>query len=281
MNSVKKNVAIGANMVFQAIRYIVDEHLSNIKRIGLLSIAHAKMQTEGTSLGIWWTFIRDAANFITLVFFRLLLAGNAQVEGMHLMVYLATGLIPWLFINEILNNGVNALIANKTLVMSIQFPVVILPTIETCATFIKRLFNIVVLFVIVIIFGNISKFNIWLFLYYYFATFTIMVVYNLLVSSIISLSKDFKNFYLTFLRAIFFLTPIMWSFDRVENNPVLITLLKLNPFSYPIMGFRDAFEHGLPPHWNHSVYFWSVVTILFILGSIFQYKLRKYYADYM
>lgn len=268
-------------MVFTAIKYIINEHIINKKRILLLSVSHAKKQTEGTTLGIGWTFIRDLAYFATLVIFRYLLAGNAQVDGMHLMVYLITGLVPWYFINEVMHAGVNAIITNKVLVMGMQFPVVVLPTIEACAIFIKRLFNILILFIIVAIFGDLTKFNFGLFLYYYTAMFLLMFAYNLFVSAVITLSKDFTNFYLTFLRAVFFLTPILWSFSKIKDHPMIISLLKLNPLAYIILGFRDVFVYGKAPALHYSLYFWAVFLILFILGCIFQFKLRKYYADYM
>ncbi len=36
------------------------------------------------------------------------------------------------------------------------------------------------------------------------------------------------------------MTPIMWNIDGMELNPILITILKLNPMYYIVAGYRDS-----------------------------------------
>jgi teichoic acid transport system permease protein len=74
--------------------------------------------------------------------------------------------------------------------------------------------------------------------------------------------------------------PILWDFSRVKaiwSN----VLLRINPIVYVVKGFRDAFVLGMTQDLLYTLYFWGVVLMLFVLGSFLQYRLKKYYADFM
>ena len=58
-------------------------------------------------------------------------------------------------------------------------------------------------------------------------------------------------------------------------------LLRINPMVYVVKGFRDAFVLGPTQDFLYSVYFWACIAVLFALGSFVQFKLKKYYADFV
>lgn len=267
--------------MIKAIAFVVSEHKNNLYRIWQMSKSHMQKQTIRTSLGIGWVFIRDLIYFAVFTIFRYLMSGSAQVEGMNFIVFLITGLVPWFFMSEVINNGTNAIKMNQAIINSIKFPITVIPTIEVLAIFLKRLFTLLVAFGISIGFGYFSSFRPLLFLYYFFAMLMLMILYNLIFSAFVAISDDFNQLYLSIVRVIFFSMPIIWSFERLGSLPWAIYLLKLNPMVYIISGFRDAFVLGHTPDLQYTIYFWAICLIMFAAGCMVQYKLRKYYSDYI
>ncbi|MEX1375901.1 MAG: hypothetical protein AB1Z23_00370 [Eubacteriales bacterium] len=264
-----------------ALKYMVQIHAENAKKIFQLAWSHAKMDTAGTTLGIGWVFIRDLANMFAMIAFRLLMSGSAEVEGVHFIVYLAAALIPWYFINDVIFIGVNSIRSMSAIVQGMYFPAVILPTINVYSIFVKRIASFSLLFIVIFIYGDISFFNPLLFLYYIVCMLIFVNVYSLFVSPVITLSRDFVNLYNTIVRVFFFITPIMWSYTRIAEFKVLVAILKINPMSYIVTGFRSAVTGGALPPWNETLAFWALTAIVFLFASRMQYKLRKYYADFI
>lgn len=267
--------------MFKAVGFVINEHANNISRILKLSFAHMKKQTIKTSLGLGWVYIHDIIFITIYVMFRTFMSGDAKIEGMHRVVYLITGLIPWFFMSEVLGTGSNAIKMNKAIVSSIKFPITIIPTMEVMAILFKRIFTFVLLFIGVAYFGYIANFNILLFFYYLLSMVILMLTLNLIFSAFNVVSGDFEQLYRTIIRVLMFSLPILWSFEMADNYEVIAFILRLNPMVYLILGFRDAFVHNMMPDLTYTLYFWTVVILAFLTGCFVQFKLRKYYSDFM
>lgn len=55
-----------------------------------------------------------------------------------------------------------------------------------------------------------------------------------------SIFKDLGQIINIILQIGVWMTPIMWNIDGMELNPILITILKLNPMYYIVAGYRDS-----------------------------------------
>lgn len=237
------------------------------------------LQTLRTSLGIGWVFCRDIVYFVAFIIFRYLMSGSGSIEGMNFILYLLLGMIPWNFMNECINGGTMAIKNNKQILASIKFPVVILPTIEVIAIFMKRLFTLLILFIVILIFGDLYNITWWMLVYYFISMFIFMVIWNLILSSLVAISNDFEQLYKAFTSILFYSLPIMWSIEILEGHQFFVMLIHLNPLVYIIEGFRDACQTGMLPDLGYTFYFWGISGILFCIGSILQYKLRRHYVD--
>lgn len=264
-----------------AISYVYNEHKNNLDMIIKLAITNMSKQTIRTTLGVWWVYIHDILYFSVFILFRILMAGNGHIEGMHSVVYLITGLVPWFFMNEVLNTGSNAIKVNKGIIQSIKFPTSVLPTIEVLAIFFKRIFTFILVFVVEIYYGYIGEFNLILFVYYVICMFILMWAINLSICALVAVSGDFNQIYLAITRVLMFSLPIIWSFENIMDYKVLSILLRFNPMVYIIHGFRNAFVLGQAPDCLYTIYFWLCTAILTSCGCLVQYKLRKYYADFV
>ncbi len=264
--------------MIKAIRFVIKEHKNSYRQIVKMALINTEKQTVRSSLGILWTYLHDIVYILVFVMFRLLISGYGNIDGINSIAYLLTGLIPWFFISDMLNQGSRSIRANKGIVQSIRFPVVILPTIEVLSIIFRRFFTFFILIIVITAFGYLECFDILLFLYYFFAMVCLMISMNLLLSAFVAVSEDFYQLYQAFVRVMIYSLPIMWSFDRVDSVAVHV-LLRINPMVYIIKGFRNVFIQGMTQDFWYTVYFWIAILIIFCLGCYSQQKLNKYYSD--
>ena len=266
--------------MIESFLYIIKEHKVNARLIIKMAFMNTEKQTVRSSLGLLWTYFHDIIYVLVFIMFKLLMSGNGKVMGMNGIVYVITGMIPWFFINDVLNQGSMAIRNNKGIVQSIRFSVPILPTIEVLSIFLKRIVSYAMIFGVVIDFGYIRYFNLGLFLYYIVCSLALTISLNLVISAFVAISDDFRQLYSAFVRVLIYTMPILWDFSRV-HSVLANVLLRVNPMVYVIKGFRDAFVLGTTQNIWYSVYFWGCVAVLFGIGSFVQFKLKKYYADFV
>jgi len=267
--------------MYNAVSHVAMEHITNFKRILKLGYAHSKKETLGSTYGMGWTIFKDIIYFGVFILFRYLMSGSKEIDGMNFILYLITGLIPWFHMNNVINSGTHAIKKNAAIIKSINFPITTLPTIEVISIFINRSFSIIIGLIVLAIFGDIASFNLIKFLYFHFSMMIFMVGFNLVFSAFIAISVDFQHLYSAFTRVVFYSLPILWSFNQVASNTIIIRILKLNPMVYIVEGYRQAYVTNIPINIKYTTYFWMVTIVLLTLGGFIQYKLRKYYSDFI
>ncbi len=267
------------NLIANSVSFFIEEHIKNKDNIYQIAKKNMHQQTLRTSLGIGWVFLRDIIYFSVFIMFRYLMSGSKQVEGMNFILFLMLGMIPWNFMNESINGGVTSIKRSKQLLKSMTFPIVIIPTIEVIAIFMKRVFTILILFIVILIFGDLKNITWWMLIYYFFSMLIFMILWNQIFCSFIALSNDFEQLYKAIVGVMFFTLPIIWSFEVIRDLPWIIRIFKLNPFIYIIEGFRAACQTGILPDREYTIYFWALNSMLFIVSCVLQYKLRRHYID--
>lgn len=267
--------------MLKAVKRVLKEHIENLYLIRKLTIVNMSKQTVRTSIGIWWLYIHDFTYFGVFMLFRILMAGNGDIDGIHNVVYLVTGLVPWFYVSEVLNVGANSIKMNRAIILSIKFPITIFPTIDVFSIFVKRIVMFGFAFAVTIYFGYLGNINLLLFVYYMVCMIAFMLVFTLLISAFVAVSSDFHQFYIAVVRVLMYTMPIVWGFKHISKIPFLSIIVRINPMVYFINGFRNAFALGRMPNLGYTIYFWVVVLILFFMACYVQDKLKKYYSDYI
>lgn len=266
--------------MFRSIKYVVREHKKNLRLIIKTAFMNMEKQTLRSSLGVLWLYFHDIVYILVFMLFRILISGSGSIMGMNNVIYIITGIIPYFFMNDVLCQGTMAIRNNRGIVLSVKFPAVILPTIDVVSIFLKRLFSLAMLFVIVVCFDYIKYFNVLLFIYYMICMIALNISVNLLLSALMAISDDFRQLYFAIVRVLIYTMPILWDFSRVDS--VLFNcLLRVNPMVYVVKGFRDAFVLGATQDFLYTIYFWVCVIVMFCAGCFVQDKLKKYYADFV
>lgn len=271
---------------FQKLMDLPKEIWENKKLILNLSKNDFKTKYAGSYLGIVWGFIQPIVTVLVywFVFEKGLKAGASLTKAgvsVPFVLWLVAGMVPWLFFQDALIGGMNSLIEYSYLVKKVVFKIDILPIVKVLAALYVHVFFVV--FTLVLYSGyhyypDIYDLQI---LYYSAAVFIFALAVSYFVAAITVFLRDTTQIINIILQVGVWITPIMWNIDTMELSPALITLLKLNPMYYIVLGYRQSL---IDKRWfwenpSLTIYFWVLTIILFAVGSKVFRKLKVHFAD--
>ncbi|MFF2445651.1 ABC transporter permease [Neobacillus sp. NPDC058068] len=233
-------------------------------------------------LGIFWELITPILKIAVYWFvFGIGLRQGAPINGVPYFLWLVAGLIPWFFISPAVTQGCNSVYEKVNLVSKMKFPISVLPGTKILSHF--RNFLIMLIVLLVILLANGFRPGIYLLQlpYYLLCTLAFLFAFTLLGSTISIMFRDFQLMLQNAMRLLFFITPVIW--DRSHLPSSYQALLKLNPFSYLIEGYRFTF---LGQGWFYTdkqfgLYFWSITLLFLFIGSFIHLKFRSKFIDYL
>ena len=196
-------------------------------------------------------------------------------------VYWISGLIPWIFIQEGLTGGTNALLEYNYLVKKVVFNIRILPVVKVFSAVFVHAFFVVILLVIYTFMGYPPSLYALQLIYYSFCIFMLILALTYMTSAAVVFFRDLSQIINIALQVGVWVTPIMWDFNDLGLGGILQKILKLNPLFYIVQGYRDSLI-GKVAIWEHPVltlYFWVFTAAVFIFGTRLFKKLQVHFAD--
>jgi ABC-type polysaccharide/polyol phosphate export permease len=193
--------------------------------------------------------------------------------------WLLLGMCVWIFISNMLKSGVEAFSRNAVLVKKRTIKLELIPVIVILSSIIQHLF-VLSLVLIYMLFSGFS-FG-WYAIQVPFIMLMISVFiyfFILLLASIRLFVKDVSNVLVFFLQVVFWITPIFWSSDIIQDEYKAI--IELNPFYYMVDSYRKAVlsNQFYFDNWFSILYMLSFFLVLmFVAITVFR-KLRIHFAD--
>ncbi len=239
-----------------------------------------KSRYAASLLGIIWAFVQPVITII--VFWVVFQAGfkSSPVDNIPYILWFVTAYIPWIYFSDMLNFGVNSLSDYSYLVKKVKFQVEYLPIVRMISSLFVHVFFILFIFLMFAFYQYpISAFCIQAI--YYSVSLTVFTGGLIFLLSALSVFfRDISQIVMIILQIGFWVTPIFWNINDIENGLVL-KILKLNPLQYIITGYRESFIYNMP-FWKNSAetgYFWCATIVICITGYFVFKRLRPHFAD--
>ncbi len=268
--------------MFNVLKEIIADHLGNLSQIFKLARADLVKTYRGAALGWSWAILRPGLTLFTYWFaFNFGLRSGADVNGFPFFLWLAVGITPWFYMSDMLHSGTESIRKYQYLVNKMKFPVSVIPTFVSVS---KLMVNMVLMLIVLIIFWCAGYGPTIYYLqlpFYLLCSFLFWTLWAQLSSLLAAVSKDFLNLVKSFVTPLFWLSGILWRADTLENNGWVSWVLKLNPITYIISGFRDClvFDRWFFQAPDKLLFFVCWLLILWLL-SLWAYKrLRKEIPD--
>lgn len=263
---------------------LIKEQIKNIDLIKALTFYSIKSEYANHKLGIFWSFLLPVVQVITyyIIFGMGLRGDRGTVDGVPYLLFLVSGLFPWLFISGAISGGSNAILSKISIVTKMKFPSSILLTANLFNNFSVLIISTFILFICSLIGGYTSIYHYFTFIYFLICSFAIIFSITLTTSIMVVIIRDFKQIVQNVLRLGFFLTPIFWSTHG--TNHVLKIIITYNPFAYLLEIYRTAFiykDFNFYSNVSNHFFFWITTLFLFTIGVFIHNKYKYDIADYM
>lgn len=249
------------------------------KIIWQLAKNDCKARFASSTLGITWSFLQPLLNVLVLWFVFQVGFRSMPVEDIPFIVWYIPAFLSWNFFQEAVAQSTSSLADYGYLLKKVNFNVPMIPMIKVLSASIIHMAFMVFIVLINLFYGRMPNVYFLQMFYYFLCAFALSASLGWLLSALNVFLRDVANLVALVLQIGFWMTPLFW--DPSGLTPTVQWMLKLNPMYYVCVGYRESIV-SMIPFWRHPIlttYFWSVVLVIFVLGTTIFRRLRPHFAD--
>lgn len=245
----------------------------NHEYILLYSKILLKTRVAGSYLGFLWLYI-DPLMFMLIYSFVVTVIFKGNIENYNLFVLI--GITTWNLFSRSLLMATTAIVRNKGIFQQVYFHKFVYPTIYLISYTYEFLIAMSLIAFMMIVEGIPITWHIIEIIPILFTLFLFTYGFCLIISHFGVYLFDLRNILDFTLRFIFYLTPIMWSFENLKFK--FIGLLKLNPMQVILGSFRSCILYGKSPVYSYLAVICLFSCVLIKIGYSLISKKEDEYA---
>ena len=233
-------------------------------------------------LGILWAFLGPLLMVVllTLIFSEMIGLRFRELTGdpeLNFGLYLYCGLIPFLAFQETLTKSINSIRSNAGLVQKVVLPLEVFPLTKAITVLTDKVFGLGVLILVVAVLEHRLNWTIVLLplLMALQLVFTLGLSY--LFAFIGTYLPDVRGFLRVSVRALFFITPIIYTPDRLPEN--LRFLVDYNPLAFLVIAYRDLVLEGAILDLSWALKFFAFAIALCVVGFAVFARTKQNFAE--
>lgn len=268
------------NAVFEDLLRIIRVNAENITRTYAMAQVTLTKRYSGSALGVTWSLVKPVI-FVFAYWFAVAIGirGNQPMGDIPYILWLIPGIIPWFYIADALTIGGSAIRSNTHFVTKMAYPVVTLPISEVLSLFFVHLMMMCMMTAVFVVSGFGLNIYFLQLPYYLLCCLAFTAVMATFLSALTAVSQDMRQAIKSVITLAFWLTPILWSAEKLVSPAKQIVLA--SPIVYIIEGYRNTFvgQRWFFQDWQYGIYFWTVMVGLTLLSSYVFTKLQPEFAD--
>jgi ABC-type polysaccharide/polyol phosphate export permease len=212
---------------------------------------------------VWWVLEPLLLTFV----YWLLVSVIFQRGGPNYPIFVLCGLVPYRAIAISVNQSVGSFSGKFSLISQINFPRLFLPISDVVLNHVKLLFG----FIVVLVMAGFFEVNLTYNIIYLIIPYSIQVMLVCGVAMITSVLgvyfRDLKNLMQFIMRVLVYLSPVVYSMERIPERYHDIYLL--NPIASLMVSYRDVIMYGRAPDPKLVLIVVVQALSLFIIGYMF------------
>lgn len=259
-----------------------------------LALFDLKSANKNHYLGMLWEVISPA--ILIMIYWLVFGVGirhraDVEVGGdiVPFIYWLMTGYMVWMFFSKSASSGAKAIFSKLRVVSKMNFPMSILPNYTIFSKFMVHVVMVGIIIVILQFAGYPINIYYLQMPYFMIATYFFTFSFVLIFSTLSTLVRDIYKLLTSTMRIGIYISPILWDVTEVKDDgtvatAVITAIVKLNPLTYLIEGYRASYfgvEWYFITESGTTLYFWTLTLILFVIGSVLHMHFRKYFIDFL
>ncbi len=251
---------------------------SRRRLIRYLVRAEIKKKGTDTVLGNVWWVLDPLISLLVYVFVMSVVFARGQAE---FGLFLLAAMIPFKWFTGTLSDSVAAVVSQGQLIKQIQFPKIVLPIVSNGAGLVNLGVGMLVLFAIAIVVpdyrAHLTLMVLWVPVIAAIQG-VLMLAFSMFLSAFTVFYRDIGIVMGHLLRLLFYVAPILWSFEAESGRGSMIkqalgnegfTILRDNPVAILLESYRKAI-YGVPlpgGQWRPATFGdMDLVALGFVLG---------------
>ena len=246
--------------------YTLKEMIAHRFLIRNLVVREVRGKYRNALLGYTWTFIEPALLAVVYYFLFYMLVGNPdELYAMWVLI----GVIIWGCFGKSLQATVSSLTRNKNTIHLVYFPRIVFPMTSVLGNVVITMMSCFVIVPIMFVFGLPLTIHVLLIPASVFLAGFLATGLGILLAPLNCIYRDVEHLVRFIVRAGFFVSPVMWTYEMALERGVFGEAALYNPMLTPITLAR----HGLEGHATTlptSLILWTLGfgCIMWLLGSI-------------
>ncbi len=236
---------------------------------------------RGSFGDVFWTVLNPLLLMSTYFFvFGIVLQtrfGPDQTRTGFALYFLA-GMLPWLAFSEPVGRAAYVILEHRNFVKKLVFPLDTLPVNQVVSGLVTELFGAgIFVAALLVIRHAVPAAVLWLpVLLIPQLLFTLGICWFLAALGVYM--RDLGQVMALVLTIWFFVTPICY-LESNQLSPAILAVMRQNPLYILVRGYRAVFLEGHAPELFPVLKLWAIALVLFFLGHVWFYRLRKSFAD--
>lgn len=231
---------------------------------------------KASFLGILWSFINP---LLQVLVYAIVFPYLLKDTGGDYIVYLVTGIIPWTFFAQSINQCTSTIKANAGIIKKVYFPREILPL----SVIISGMINFFISCLIILLFCICFKIGIsWHIIFVPLIVFIQAIIslgLGLMLSALTAYIQDLEYIINFILMLAFYGSPIVYKLETFGIHSKIAYLVNLNPMTILISAYRDCFIYHQLPNLGKLLIIFIFALFVTIIGIIIFKKLEKGFAE--
>jgi len=246
--------------------YTLKEMIAHRFLIRNLVVREVRGKYRNALLGYTWTFIEPALLAIVYYFLFYMLVGNP--DELY-AIWVLIGVIIWGCFGKSLQATVSSLTRNKNTIHLVYFPRIVFPMTSVMGNVVITMMSCFVIVPIMFVFGLPLTIHVLLIPASVFLAGFLATGLGILLAPLNCIYRDVEHLVRFIVRAGFFVSPVMWTYEMALERGVFGEAALYNPMLTPITLAR----HGLEGHATTlptSLVLWTLGfgCIMWLIGSI-------------
>jgi lipopolysaccharide transport system permease protein len=235
-----------------------------------LVAADRKRKQKNTLLGFLWSFLNPLLTMLVYLFIFGVIF-NSKVENYPLFLF--WGLLPFRAGQMAITESASSIVRKSRLIGNVAFPRIILPLTQVLSSGYELLLTILVLIPISLFLGGHFGPSVLLLPVILLFQFTLVCGVALIAATLNTYFRDIENMLPHLMRMWFYLSPGVYTINRVPER--LRAFYLLNPYSVIMPAYRDMMMYGQVPDFSYWPIPIVITLLIFIVGLLLFWRQER------
>ena len=238
-----------------------------------------KIKYRRSVLGVAWSVLNPLFTMlvITTVFKALL-----GIRDENFATYYMLGYVIWSFFSEATTNSLTSILSSASLIKKVYIPKYIFPLEKCLFSLVNFFFTLIAVIIVMLYDGVVPLATTFLFPIPVLYCFVFICGVSLFLSAATVYFRDVQHLYGIFLTALMYLTPIIYPKSLLDNYPIVLKIVNLNPITHFVEYFRTLVigdDKGMMciPDLTENLICFGMAVGMFLIGAlVFKKAQRKF-----